>query len=184
MHGGAKSEKEGGAERDRDVCRRAQRGGRNWIGEQMRSTIAKPDVLRLLIPDMADSIIHRFANSSNIRAGAAIAASQPLRRGSRPRRVRTYYWFRAWVYHRLRTYPRSYVNGLGTLARGCAHLQMRARVKSSGATESNETAFNLPIDDDFVHMPFLAYAFSPARVLPLVLLFHSSILETTTNCLV
>lgn len=53
------------------------RRGRNWIGEQMRSTIAKPDVLRLLIPDMADSIIHRFANSSNIRAGAAIAASQP-----------------------------------------------------------------------------------------------------------
>nr|KAF7415543.1 hypothetical protein H0235_012135 [Vespula pensylvanica] len=50
-----------------------------WIGEQMRSTIAKPDVLRLLIPDMADSIIHRFANSSsNIGApgtGAADAAS-------------------------------------------------------------------------------------------------------------
>ena len=34
----------------------------------MRSTIAKPDVLRLLIPSMADSIIHRFANSSNIGA--------------------------------------------------------------------------------------------------------------------
>lgn len=42
------------------------RGGGSWIGEQMRSTIAKPDVLRLLIPSMADSIIHRFANSSNI----------------------------------------------------------------------------------------------------------------------
>lgn len=46
------------------------------IGEQMRSTIAKPDVLRLLIPGMADSIIHRFANSSNI--GVAVAL-QPLR---------------------------------------------------------------------------------------------------------
>ncbi|KAK1116901.1 hypothetical protein K0M31_017978 [Melipona bicolor] len=44
------------------------RGGGSWIGEQMRSTIAKPDVLRLLIPSMADSIIHRFANSSNIGA--------------------------------------------------------------------------------------------------------------------
>lgn len=53
------------------------RRGRLWIGEQMRSTIAKPDVLRLLIPGMADSIIHRFANSSNI--GGVAVALQPLR---------------------------------------------------------------------------------------------------------
>lgn len=57
------------------------REGGFWIGEQMRSTIAKPDVLRLLIPSMADSIIHRFANSSNIGAadggggGAAVAVA-------------------------------------------------------------------------------------------------------------
>lgn len=54
-----------------------RRRGRLWIGEQMRSTIAKPDVLRLLIPGMADSIIHRFANSSNI--GGVAVALQPLR---------------------------------------------------------------------------------------------------------
>jgi len=99
----------------------------------MRSTIAKPDVLRLLIPDMADSIIHRFANSSNIRAGAAIAASQPLRHGSRPRRVRMYYWFRVSVPSFTHAYPRTYVNGLDAFVRGCAHLQMRTRVKP-GAT--------------------------------------------------
>lgn len=51
------------------------RGGGYWIGEQMRSTIAKPDVLRLLIPSMADSIIHRFANSSNIGAGSGGVAA-------------------------------------------------------------------------------------------------------------
>lgn len=73
------------AERDsrKEQCWRV---GGGWIGEQMRSTIAKPDVLRLLIPSMADSIIHRFANSSNIGAagGAAVAvALQPLRHLSR-----------------------------------------------------------------------------------------------------
>lgn len=116
----------------------------------MRSTIAKPDVLRLLIPDMADSIIHRFANSSNIRAGATIAASQPLRHGSRPRRIRVYYWFRVGVPSFTHAYLRTY--SLDAFVRGCAHLQMRTRVNPSGATESNETAFNLPIDDDFVRM--------------------------------
>lgn len=160
---------------------REARGG-NWIGEQMRSTIAKPDVLRLLIPDMADSIIHRFANSSNIRAGAAIAASQPLRHSSRPRRVRMYYWFRVGVPSFTHADLRTYVNGLDAFVRGRAHLQMHTRVKSSGATELNETAFNLPIDD-FVRMPFLSFTFPLAHVLPFVLLFHD-ILETTTNCLV
>lgn len=101
---------------------RAAREGENWIGEQMRSTIAKPDVLRLLIPDMADSIIHRFANSSNIRAGAAIAASQPLRHGSRPGRVRVYYWFSVGVPSFTHAYPRTHVNGLDAFLRGCAHL--------------------------------------------------------------
>lgn len=56
---------------------RTKRGEKGEIGEQMRSTIAKPDVLRLLIPGMADSIIHRFANSSNI--GGVAVALQPLR---------------------------------------------------------------------------------------------------------
>lgn len=91
----------------------------------MRSTIAKPDVLRLLIPDMADSIIHRFANSSNIRAGAAIAALQPLRHGTRPRRALyvCIYWFRVGV-HRLRTHIHIlHVNGSDTFARDRARLQ-------------------------------------------------------------
>lgn len=69
----------------RGTVGRSREGGGGeglWIGEQMRSTIAKPDVLRLLIPSMADSIIHRFANSSNNCAAVAAAvavALQPLR---------------------------------------------------------------------------------------------------------
>lgn len=91
--------------------------------------------------------------------------------------------FRVGVPSFTHAYPRTYVNGLDAFVRGCAHLQMRTRVKPSGATESNETAFNLPIDDDFVPMPFLSFAFSLIHVLPFVLLFHG-ILETTANCLV
>lgn len=74
-----------------------------------------------------------------------------------------YYWFRVGVLSFTHAYPRTYVNGLDAFVRSCAHLQMRTRVKPSGATESNETTFNLPIDDDSVRMPFLSFAFSYPR---------------------
>lgn len=114
---------------ERLVLGAARRAEGGWIGEQMRSTIAKPDVLRLLIPDMADSIIHRFANSSNIRAGAAIAACNPLRRGSRPRRVRMYCTGCAWMHRRLhvRAYPHEWFGYIYT--RQCTFTVVRARAR-------------------------------------------------------
>lgn len=136
-----------------------RRGG-NWIGEQMRSTIAKPDVLRLLIPDMADSIIHRFANSSNIRAGAAIAASQPPSAWhSTYARLRMYYITgsargctcrsraRKHAHTETRVFVRSHANGPNThiCTWPCTFKSAFARVRPSAAPKS---AFNLAIDDD------------------------------------